>query len=382
VDLTGAEVSGELDMHDAHVAGTLNMARLEVKSDLFMWGPKASFQNVNLAGAKVGGLLRMDGATVTGTLNMTGLEVGEVLLMRSGAFKDMDLAGAKVGGQLSMKGSSVAGTLTMQGLQVGEHLIMRDAMLDKRADLTIASVGHSLNLTGAKLTELDLTATRIEGELRLAPEWRETARLILRNTHTGTLQARMTDAWPKEGSLELDGFTYARLGGPAPDDIDDYIAWLERDSSYTPQPYAHLAAVLRAAGEPPKANRILYESRERERADAWKRDYVRWFGLSLLNYSIGYGLGLGYFLSLLWIFIFTLIGTFGLDVARQGPESVAGKAIFSLGRLLPIVQLDETHKEVDARLAGWVKYYFYAHKLAGWVLASFLIAALAGLTQK
>ena len=36
----------------------------------------------------------------------------------------------------------------------------------------------------------------------------------------------------------------------------------------------------------------------------------------------------------------------------------------------------------DAPVTAWIKYYFYAHKLFGWVLASFLIAGLAGLTQK
>ena len=31
---------------------------------------------------------------------------------------------------------------------------------------------------------------------------------------------------------------------------------------------------------------------------------------------------------------------------------------------------------------AWIKYYFYVHKLFGWILASFLIAGLAGLTQR
>jgi hypothetical protein len=220
------------------------------------------------------------------------------------------------------------------------------------------------------------------------PEWREGADLILRNTHVGALLA---SSWPDEGKLQLDGFSYDRLGGyegpvtdrPTPDDIDDYIDWLARDLSYTPQPYEHLAAVLQAAGEPTKANRIRYESRERERVEAWvQRDYARWFGLTLLKCTIGYGLGLRYFRAVWWILVFTLIGTVFLLAFRQGPEGLAAKAAFSLDRLLPIVQLDESHKEVEAGLASRVKYYFYAHKLVGWVLASFLIAAMAGLTQQ
>ncbi len=45
-----------------------------------------------------------------------------------------------------------------------------------------------------------------------------------------------------------------------------------------------------------------------------------------------------------------------------------------------MVQLSESHYTIE--LAGFARYYFYAHKLMGYVLASFLIAGLAGLTQK
>jgi hypothetical protein len=33
-------------------------------------------------------------------------------------------------------------------------------------------------------------------------------------------------------------------------------------------------------------------------------------------------------------------------------------------------------------LTGGVAYYFYVQKLVGWALGSFLVAGLAGLTQK
>jgi uncharacterized protein YjbI with pentapeptide repeats len=391
VDLTGANVVGQLAMIGATVAGTLAMHGLQVGQSLFMHGADTSFHDVGLLSANVGGQLSMDDATVAGTLNMGGLEVGQHLLMRNAAFQDVDLRGANVSGQLTMDDATVAGTLFMASLEVGQELFMRRAVLEKHAHLAFAHIEQNLDLEGTKLSELDLSATRIEGELHLAPEWPEgAAYLSLRNTHAGALQARNLSSWPDKGMLQLDGFTYDRLGGyealtdtPASDAIDDYITWLARDSSYTPQPYEHLAAVLRATGEPTKANRILYESRERERAEASKRgDYASWFGFTLLNWTVGYGLGLGYFRALWWILGFTLIGTAVLRFSCQGPESLSAKAIFSLERLLPIVQLDEANKEVEARLAGGVKYYFYAHKLVGWVLASFLIAALAGLTQK
>jgi hypothetical protein len=450
VNLVGARVGGQLAMYGATVTGTLNMYRLEVRRDLTMTGPKAAFADVDLVGAKVGGglsmadakvdgRLAMNGVTVTGKLDMNGLEVGRHATLHGSeapaydvdlvgakvggpldmdgatvagmlkmyrlevgqdltmagpgtVFRNVDLADAKVGGHLTMYGATVAGMLNMYRLDVGQSLLMDQAIL-KSAALSSSHIGGALNLTGAQFQDLDLSATRIEGELVLSsapePGWPKGARLSLRDTHAGVLQIHWddeTDAWPD--GLQLDGFTYDRLGfGSDADngrarDVGRYIGWLARDPSYSPQPYEYLATVFRAAGESSKANRIRYESRERDRAEAWKQeDYGRWFGLTLLKWGIGYGLGLRYFLALWWIVVFTLIGTIALRVTRQGPDGLSAKAVFSLDLLLPIVQLDAAHNQLEAALAGWVKHYFYAHKLVGWVLASFLIAALAGLTQ-
>ena len=68
----------------------------------------------------------------------------------------------------------------------------------------------------------------------------------------------------------------------------------------------------------------------------------------------------------------------------------------SFDQLLPIITLDKAH---DALIFGdatakpcvapciapqpyLVMIYFYAHKIIGWVLGSFIVAGLAGLTQR
>ncbi len=69
------------------------------------------------------------------------------------------------------------------------------------------------------------------------------------------------------------------------------------------------------------------------------------------------------------------------------------RALFaSLDQLLPLVTLDKAH---DALIFGnlsanppvepqpyGVRVYFYVQKIAGWILGSFLVAGLAGLTQR
>ena len=69
-----------------------------------------------------------------------------------------------------------------------------------------------------------------------------------------------------------------------------------RDQPYTPQPYAQASNVLREMGQPEMANDVIYAGRERERNEAWQRgDNLRCSGLSLLNWTIGYGVGHRYF---------------------------------------------------------------------------------------
>jgi uncharacterized protein YjbI with pentapeptide repeats len=395
VDLASARIGTQLDMSSTTINRALDMDSIEVGQHLLMRG--ATFHDLNLSTARVAGQLNLDGATGRGFLNMDGLNTGQHLLMREPAtFRDVELANAQVAGQLSMSGAVVTGQLGMDGLEVEQTLFMRGARFEKQVDLIFAHIGNlqlsGADFSGAGFTELDLSATRIEGELDLgsgatpAPRWREGARLTLRDTHTGTLRDRL-DAW--EGlELQLDGFTYGRLGGfggvaadvPARG-IGWYIAWLARDPSYAPQPYEQLATVFRAAGKPAKADDILYESRARARKEA--ADWWRWLGLNLSWLTIGYGLGLGYFRTLWWVLGFTLLGTAVLVWQRQGPERLSAKAFFSLDRLLPrLVELDKTHDEVEAGLKGWVRRYFYLHKIVGYVLAGFLLAGLAGLTQR
>ncbi len=100
--------------------------------------------------------------------------------------------------------------------------------------------------------------------------------------------------------MDLNGFTYERLGGVdasskaavAQRGSKWFVDWLARDKPYTPQPYQQASKVLRAMGQPEMADDVLYAGRERERKEAWEGgDKLRWFGLSMLNWTIGYGIG-------------------------------------------------------------------------------------------
>src|SRR5262245_55149019 len=88
-----------------------------------------------------------------------------------------------------------------------------------------------------------------------------------------------------------------------------YVEWLCRDSGSSLQPYSPLASLFRRAGEPDKANGLLYAARERRRRAALKKVRIRGHrgevfegvGLGFLRWTIGYGLGNRYFRVLWWV---------------------------------------------------------------------------------
>jgi len=52
---------------------------------------------------------------------------------------------------------------------------------------------------------------------------------------------------------------------------------------------------------------------------------------------------------------------------------------YSFDMLLPLVQLDKKHDDVD--LDPWPQRYFYLHKIVGVILTSFIVAGISGLDQ-
>jgi hypothetical protein len=212
----------------------------------------------------------------------------------------------------------------------------------------------------------------------------------------------------------LDGFTYDRLGGVEENgdtrrnrrDRNSrwYTRWLEKDRTYSPQPYEQLAGVLRKNGDPAMAADVLYAGRERARREArdtWRLPgrrtmLSRFIGMTLLKWTMGYGLGLRYFRCLLWIAALTVLGMGVLhcdatvsdtrtgfpiallDRATARPK-VLDSAVYSLQKLIPLVEFE---KFDQVQLGRCAKVYFYIHRTLGYVLALFLGAGLSGLTQK
>jgi len=391
VNLIGAKIGGQLNMSASKFKGKLNMNSLEVGSSLLM-SNGAEFTEVNLGSAKVDSVLSMIGSKFTGKLDMNSLEVERSLYMRNKAeFDDVDLIGAKIGGQLDMSASKFKGKLNMDSLEVGKTVFMRGSEITNLTPwiFEFSEIGGSLDITGSTLPSLELTGTRIHGEFRLGSSkhsptmWHEDSTLTLRNTEVEALQDS-PESW-ENLELELEGFTYARLGGFGADasynmasrNIDWLKGWLGKYNGDSPQPYLQLANVLRQMGYEDKASGVLYAGR----AKAHKRaSGLSWLWLWIQWVFIGYGYY--NFLAVFWILGLWLSGILVLRFSGQSQRhglSYWGCA-YSLDILLPIIHLRKAHYDKIV-LAGPTRVYFYVHQLLGYVLALFLIAGLSGLTK-
>jgi hypothetical protein len=404
VVLRSAQIGGELVLRGARCTGPLDMNGLKVEASLLMDtvdSQTAQFAEVVLRSARIGRQLVLDGTRCTGLLDMEGLKVETDLFMRTqgsqtAQFAEVVLRGAQIGGQLSLRGACCIGLLDMEGLKVERDLFIhtQSNQMAQFAEVNLpwARVGGQFVLRGARCTgPFNLTGASIQGEFHLGesdevmPRWKEDARLILRNATVGAIQCPPgLDAWP---ALELGGFTYKQLGGFSPGDHTTematrppawFVQWLEKDRTFSPQPYHQLANVLRSMGHIETADAVLYTGKERERRAAgwWK-----WGGMSLLKWTIGYGYGYRYFYALWWVVGITLIGALILGTTLQGPDfTLIRRLAYSFDLLLPIVELDKRHSLEG--IDGWPRYYFYVHELLGYVLGSFIVAGLAGLTKK
>jgi hypothetical protein len=297
----------------------------------------------------------------------------------------------------------VHGPVNIQGVQVSSTVhLSRGAEFYGSVSFIYSKVGQNVELAGGVFRQnVDLTGTQIGGELRLGrpdpdhlgliwlASWPGNWMLTLRNTSVGAIEDYLRTSWPEK--LDLNGFTYRNLGGLSrPDNPDPMInrpaewfeRWLGKQHPYAPAPYQQLASVLREQGKPDTADEVLYAGKQLELERA-KASPLRYIGLTLYKWFVGYGYYL--FWSGYWALGFLVTGTLMLWFSDEGWRvsrhyNLIYGLFYSFDLLLPLIRLRERHYQIG--LNGWVRYYFYFHKVMGYVLTSFLIAGIAWLTTK
>jgi hypothetical protein len=158
-------------------------------------------------------------------------------------------------------------------------------------------IGSNLVLEDAALPRSLLNAQRttIKGVLMCTGLRSKDTRVNLMGVSAGVL-ADKREGWPDPGKLHLDGFTYGRFLR-SETDAKTRLHWLrlqlrrkERDrvGSFRPQPYQHLARVLRDQGEDEEARKILIALEDDRRKYGELSRLSRWWAW-ILKCTIAYG---------------------------------------------------------------------------------------------
>ncbi len=422
-------------LQGARIEGDIDLANADIRPEVWIEASRIE-GNLDLTGGHLAGSLSLRGTRVRGDLAAErlrtdgGLHLGD----RAGFKGNVFLAGARVGGQLTMSGSRFEQTVDAQGATIEKSVLATDARFAQPVDLTFTHIVGSLKLTGAVATRIDLTNAVIGEVLTLGDsgaqlQWQcaglahadtnwplgdqdgrstNCARdsdkpipaMILRNAHIGALQDN-AEAWPPE--LDLEGFKYDRIGGIGGTGAADmrrrspeqWRDWLDRDPTFSSQPYTQLAGVLLAAGYRDTAESVLYYEQERERRAALARgDWRGGAWLTLLWAVAGYGIGTYTFRVLYWVGGLTVLGTLMLLTApkarRHGLLWCFGA---SLQRLLPIIEFNKGFKDFfdnpppatngeKRNLNGFQVFFFSVLALTGWVLGFVLLAAMTNLAPR
>jgi hypothetical protein len=411
VNLTGAKVTGNVETDGATFDGHLNADAVQVGGSLFLRSDdknKATFKDVTLTVAKVTGNVEATGATFDGHLNADAIQVGASLFLRSddnnkATFKDVNLTVAKVTGNFETTGATFDGYLVAEGLEVGASVLMRNTTAHKPFSMPSAYVRGDFDISGATMTELDLSGASIARNLRLGDNqsstvWRtqegEPGKLVLRNTRTVNL-VDAKDAWPAKNFLDIEGFTFDQFGGyrgvsgaeMRGRGMHWWDEWVRRHGAYTPAPYEQLAKVFVTAGDRAAADEIRFRGRVRQRET--ESEWWPWTFAGFLQYVAGFGIGDYTFRVLYWVIGISILGAAYLWVSvapakAKGPAWCLGA---SLSRLVPVIEINKEFSDFfndpkRERLTGFQSFVFSAIGIVGWVLGAILVAAVSGLTQK
>jgi hypothetical protein len=228
--ITGARITGELDLRHAEFRHRVSLAMCSFEDDVVMYSVRASrvgfrgshLRDLTLARAvldgdlrlehcRVAGRLRVDGADIRGGLILDGAElanphgvalnadrvrIGDDLQMRHGfcARGTVRLRNARIGSDVTMTDARLSApggdALEAARIQVGGDFLADGLESEGRVALAGAQIAGLLRLAGAKLhnpgdTALSLYQTRIGANLQCYEAFQSVGRIRMVGIHIG-----------------------------------------------------------------------------------------------------------------------------------------------------------------------------------------------------
>jgi hypothetical protein len=317
VDMVGADIDGQLDCGGAYLANSagisldLNGARIRQdvfisQSDVsdtigFQWGSRfIADGEIDLTGADISGELNCQGGQIfgawgraltvvaarisqrvslhenfsaSGEVNFTQTEIGDIVCAkcvlahpggRSFTGARMSVSGnvsfndAEIEGVVNLRRAKILGDATFESLRFhppGSPALEHDET-EADPDFPVGKNGLYGN------------AMSVSGRLL----WRDIAIgadtvLHLQNAKLGLLSDSETD-WPQAGNLRVDGCVYDRFEERQRNEpARSRLEWLRRQTLYKPQTYKQLADVFRESGREGAAVTVLVERDDVYRAE-------------------------------------------------------------------------------------------------------------------
>lgn len=369
--------------------------------------------------------LSIKGATIQGRLDFEDCTLPRPLFLSACTIADgitLDRARAVV---LGFQDCPLIGGIEGGRLKVDNSLFLRRSTIKGRVFLIGAKIGGALSLIAATLdggAGDALIADRLEvkGGLFLRDGFSAKGVVDLNHATIGVLVDEAA-CWP---DLILTGLTYDSIGLASPQTAEERLQWLGRRQNtekFDPQPYEHLAKVLKAAGHAGEARRILiekerdYARRKRQAAGTvtqWA--HVIWLGLmdKLTRHGYEPWRVLPYVLTV-WMLGWAIYSDADRHYAmvpakervymsekyQEGalpPQYPRFNAfIYSADVFFPFVDLHQesewrpatekvrkVQSDFDAHI-GWIaKLYTWVHIALGWFLSGIGVAAVTGLVKR
>jgi hypothetical protein len=390
---SGCRVTGEVRLLRALVQGDLDCERARLGSGAD--APAAGQRPLVADAARIGGdvllgqgfeaagEVRFFGACIDGDLRASGARLHGCVDADGVRQVALNLDRVRVAGSVALNaGFSAAGTVRLQRARIAGDLDASDAAFDVVGDATWRN-GSALLMDGA----------RIQGALRLSRLQTPLLGASLAQARVGVL-VDDESTWGQRHVL--DGFRFSRLAEGAPTAAAFRLGWLARqrsahlDADFRPDPWHRVIKVLRRMGHAHEAGAVAVGRenwlRRIDRIGEGTPRGLRWLprlGHRLFGWVAGYGhqplrlLGwaLAVWLACAWLY---LIG------ATQGAAAPANPWLYSLERLLPMLDLLQTHAARtvaastptvwDTLLQG----VMVLEALLGWAASLVLFATLAG----
>jgi hypothetical protein len=301
------EARGDLLFRAAQVGGPISLRGARIEGDLVFDGARLDYSgerclNAERASVRGGALFR--GAVVRGALALAGARIGGHLDLVGAAIEHqggiaVDANSVSVGGDVALRHVSISGTFSLVTARVGGDIDLSGARIAAPGEMAV-----NLDRTTASSAFFLRDGAAIDGTLSL----------------TGAVLGAIVDdpaCWPRKGDLLLNRCLYgAFLNSPAGAALR--LKWLARqtpdrwDEDFWPQPYEHLAKVLRDMGHEEDARTVLMEkerlarrARRRRASSPLARAALR-VGDTILGLTTGYGRRP--LLALVWMFVLWSLG--------------------------------------------------------------------------